>query len=97
MPKCSFSGKEIPPGTGIMYVKKDGKVLWFADSKNEKNYITLERKPRETRWTEEARAAKRSALATGQKPGEQQSKSAARKAAGKQKQQPARASEGEDE
>jgi len=51
MPKCSFSGKEIPIGTGVMYVKKDGKVLWFADSKAYKNHVKLGRKARTTKWT----------------------------------------------
>jgi len=52
MPKCSFSGKEIPPGTGMMYVLKDGKVLYFKDSKSMKNYLKLKRIPREVKWTE---------------------------------------------
>lgn len=52
MVKCSFSGKEIPKGTGIMYVKKDGKVLYFLNSKCEKNYLKLNRKPIKTRWSE---------------------------------------------
>ena len=34
---CSFSGEEIEPGTGVMYVKRDGTVLWFKDSKARKN------------------------------------------------------------
>ncbi len=52
MVKCSFSGKEIAPGKGIMYVKKDGRVLYFADRKAEKNMLELNRKPRTTKWTE---------------------------------------------
>jgi large subunit ribosomal protein L24e len=51
MVTCSFSGKEIPPGKGIMYVKKDGRVLYFADRKAEKNMIQLGRKARTTKWT----------------------------------------------
>ncbi len=57
MVKCSFTGKEIPPGTGIMYVKKDGKVLWFINSKAEKNYL-LGRKARDKLWTADGQAAK---------------------------------------
>lgn len=53
MPKCAFSGKEIPPGQGIMYVKKDGKILWFYNRKCEKNFIKLGRKSRTTKWTDE--------------------------------------------
>ncbi len=48
---CSFSGEEIEPGTGIMYVKRDGTVLWFINSKAKKNYIKLRRNPRRTEWT----------------------------------------------
>ncbi len=50
---CDFSKKEIPPGKGIMYVKKDGKILHFLNSKAEKNFLKLKRKPRTTRWTNE--------------------------------------------
>jgi large subunit ribosomal protein L24e len=51
MPKCSFSGDPILPGTGTMYVLKDGKILWFKNSKCLKNYIDLKRKPLKIRWT----------------------------------------------
>ncbi len=52
MVKCSFSGEEISPGSGIMYVKKDGRVLYFKDRKAEKNMLQLNRKPRTTKWTQ---------------------------------------------
>ena len=58
MPTCTYSGKEIPPGTGLMYVKTDGKVLWFLDRKAEKGFTALKRKPRNVRWTAEAHKAK---------------------------------------
>ncbi len=58
MVKCSFSGKELAPGTGTMYIKKDGKILYFADKKAEKNMIQLGRKPRKIKWTEQARTEK---------------------------------------
>jgi len=48
---CSFCGENISKGTGIMYVKKDGKKLDFCSSKCEKNMLKLKRKPRETKWT----------------------------------------------
>ena len=54
MPKintCSFCGREIPPGTGIMYVKKDGTILWFCSSKCFKSAIKLGRDPRKLAWT----------------------------------------------
>ncbi|MFT4311928.1 MAG: 50S ribosomal protein L24e [Candidatus Woesearchaeota archaeon] len=53
MVQCSFSGKEIPQGRGIMYIRKDGRVWYFADRKAEKNMVKLGRKPRETKWTKE--------------------------------------------
>lgn len=51
MALCSFCGKNIPRGTGKMYIKKDGKLFYFCSSKCEKNMIDLKRKPRTTRWT----------------------------------------------
>jgi len=51
MVKCSFSGEEIPAGTGIMYIKKDGRVFHFLNRKCEKQMLKLNRKPRTTKWT----------------------------------------------
>ncbi|MFC1696953.1 50S ribosomal protein L24e [Nanoarchaeota archaeon] len=53
MARCSFCGKVFPKGTGVMYVKKDGKILYFHAKKCEKNMFKLKRKPRQTRWTKE--------------------------------------------
>jgi large subunit ribosomal protein L24e len=50
--KDSFTGKEIPRGTGLMYVKKDGSISYFGDKKSEKNVLKLKRKPTKTKWTE---------------------------------------------
>ena len=47
---CDYSGQEIEPGTGTMYVKNDGTVLWFADAKCEKNY-RMGREARDLEWT----------------------------------------------
>jgi large subunit ribosomal protein L24e len=46
---CDYSGQEIEPGTGTMYVKTDGTVLWFADAKCEKNYF-MGREARDLEW-----------------------------------------------
>ena len=51
MVKCAFSGDEIPKGTGKMFVKDSGQVLWFKNSKCEKNYLKLNRDPRKFKWT----------------------------------------------
>lgn len=51
MPKCSFCGKDLMKGTGKMYVKKDGKFLYFDKMKCEKNMLKLGRKPERVMWT----------------------------------------------
>ncbi|HEX9908497.1 MAG TPA: 50S ribosomal protein L24e [Thermoplasmata archaeon] len=48
---CTFCGGEIEPGTGRMYIKKDGVVFHFCTSKCFKNMIHLRRVPRRTTWT----------------------------------------------
>ncbi len=48
---CSFCGHEIEVGTGKMYVRKDGKVLYFCSRKCEKNMLELKRNPRKLKWT----------------------------------------------
>ena len=53
--KCSFTGKPIPPGTGMMYVKKTGQVFYFINSKAKKNFLKLKRVPARTKWTDIAR------------------------------------------
>ena len=52
--KCSFCGTEIEPGTGKMYVKRDGTVLFFDSNKCYKNMVELKRVPRKTAWTQKA-------------------------------------------
>ncbi|MEM3154864.1 MAG: 50S ribosomal protein L24e [Candidatus Woesearchaeota archaeon] len=51
MAKCSFCRSVIEPGTGTMYVRKDGTVLNFCAMKCEKNMLNLGRTPRFTKWT----------------------------------------------
>jgi large subunit ribosomal protein L24e len=41
-----------------MYVKKDGKILYFCKSKCEKNLLKLKRKPSAKRWTKTYAKAK---------------------------------------
>lgn len=48
--KCSFCGKDFRPGTGKMFVKNDGTVLYFTDSKCEKNYF-LGREAKKRKWS----------------------------------------------
>ena len=48
---CSFCGTDIEPGTGKMYVKKDGTKWNFCSNKCQKNMIDLKRVNRNVRWT----------------------------------------------
>ena len=54
-PTSHYTREEIQPGTGTMYVKTNGQILHFVDSKAEKNYF-LGREARDLEWTEEGRA-----------------------------------------
>jgi len=46
---CDYTDEEIEPGTGKMFVRTDGTILWFKDSKAEKNYF-LGRESRDLEW-----------------------------------------------
>ena len=51
MALCSFCGENIRKGTGKIYVKRDGKILYFCSNKCEKNLLKLKRKSITTKWT----------------------------------------------
>ncbi|MFH1133925.1 MAG: 50S ribosomal protein L24e [Nanoarchaeota archaeon] len=53
--KCTFCEQEIAPGTGKMFVRKEGKILYFCSKKCEKNLLKLNRKSRETKWVTKRR------------------------------------------
>ncbi|TDA31525.1 MAG: 50S ribosomal protein L24e [Hadesarchaea archaeon] len=55
--RCSFCGGSVAPGTGTMFVKKDGSILYFCSSKCERNF-RLGRRADRTRWTEKYRKEK---------------------------------------
>jgi len=55
---CSFCGKEIPQGTGKMYVDKNGKVYRFCSRKCEVNMLELKRSPKKVKWTQYYREEK---------------------------------------
>lgn len=63
---CSFCGQDIEPGTGKMYVKKDGTVYNFCSNKCKKNRIDIGRVPRRTRWTNRYSELKSSSLRRGE-------------------------------
>ena len=48
---CTFCGVEIEPGTGRMYIRKDGVTYNFCSSKCYKNLVELGRVPRRVTWT----------------------------------------------
>jgi len=50
--KCAFCGGEIKPGTGMLYVRNDGVLLWFCSRKCRSSSLELKRDPRKIRWTE---------------------------------------------
>lgn len=50
MEKCTFCNEELTPGTGKMYIKKDGKIWYFCSRTCEKNMLKLHRKPSEQKW-----------------------------------------------
>ncbi len=50
MANCSFCEQDIEKGTGKIFVKKDGKILYFCSTKCEKNLLKLKRKPLKIKW-----------------------------------------------
>ncbi|MBA5942371.1 MAG: 50S ribosomal protein L24e [Methanophagales archaeon] len=44
--KCSFCDSTLEPGSGKMFVKRDGTVFYFCSSRCERNKIKLGRKRR---------------------------------------------------
>ena len=54
---CSFCGNEIEPGTGKMFIRKDGTVFLFCSHKCQSNMLRLGRVPRRTPWTQAFRRA----------------------------------------
>ncbi len=57
MVKCSFCGNDVEVGSGLMYVRNDGNIMWFCSSKCLKNF-RLGREPRKLPWTSKYVATK---------------------------------------
>ncbi len=51
MAKCSFCGSEYNKGSGKMFVKDNGAILYFCGSKCQKNMLELKRDARKFKWT----------------------------------------------
>ncbi|MEM3671190.1 MAG: 50S ribosomal protein L24e [Thermoprotei archaeon] len=49
---CSFCGRKIPPGTGLLYVRSDSSILRFCTQKCKKNMLYLKRNPQRLKWTQ---------------------------------------------
>jgi len=62
MARCSFCGHMIEPGTGVMFVKNDGKIFNFCSLKCRKNLVKLGRVPKEMPWTRTAAKDKKERL-----------------------------------
>jgi large subunit ribosomal protein L24e len=52
---CTFCGKNIPPGTGLMFVRNDGTILYFCSGKCKKNMLKLRRNPAKLKWCRKTR------------------------------------------
>lgn len=48
---CAFCGKQIEPGTGMLYVRRDGSTHNFCSHKCRVNMTQLKRVPRRVRWS----------------------------------------------
>ena len=62
--QCSFCAGEIEPGTGTMYVKRDGTVFHFCTSSCRKQQMGLGRVGHRLKWTR-AHTLKRAAEQSG--------------------------------
>ncbi|GGM74169.1 50S ribosomal protein L24e [Thermogymnomonas acidicola] len=56
---CTFCGREIEPGTGFMYVRRDGAIYYFCSRKCKTNMVDLGRMARNTKWTREYHTIKK--------------------------------------
>jgi len=66
--QCSFCAQEIEPGTGMMFVRRDGTVFHFCTSSCRKQQLHLHRVGHRFKWTrahELKRAADRSSAQKG--------------------------------
>src|SRR5580658_4750431 len=62
--QCSFCAAEIEPGTGMMFVKRDGTIFHFCNSSCRKQQLHLGRVGHRLKWTR-AHTLKRAAEASG--------------------------------
>lgn len=48
---CSFCRRDIEPGTGKMYILRDGTIYYYCSNKCNKHHLKLKHEPRKVRWT----------------------------------------------
>ncbi len=53
--RCHFCNQAIPPGTGLMYVKKDGTVLRYCSRRCFVSAERYKRNPKRQAWIRKAR------------------------------------------
>jgi len=58
MARCTFCGNTLVPGTGKLFVKNDGKLIYYCSRKCEQHATKLKRQARYTKWTRTARKEK---------------------------------------
>ncbi|HLD78520.1 MAG TPA: 50S ribosomal protein L24e [archaeon] len=56
--KCSFCGNPLPFGSGKLFVKNDGRQLFFCSSKCDTNF-QMGREGKKMRWTATAHQLKK--------------------------------------
>lgn len=49
--RCTFCGSDVEPGTGKLFVKRDGTQFRFCSNKCQKNQLNLKRVNRKVKWT----------------------------------------------
>ena len=48
---CNFCNRPVAKGSGTMFAKNDGSVMWYCSAKCKKNALELTRDPRKLKWT----------------------------------------------
>ena len=48
---CSYCGKDIAHGFGLLYVQRSGSILHFCSTKCKKSQLVLRRDPKKRKWT----------------------------------------------
>ena len=54
--KCSICKSNLPKGTGKMFVRNDGRIFYFCDSKCQRNF-KLGRTEKKLRWVKKQKKA----------------------------------------